>query len=110
MFICFLYLSVCSHTITNMRGVIQSPNNPHDYPHNTNCEWIIAAPKGNKIQLTFSQFEMEYYDDSCQFDYLEIMQLDIVTKLVLEKNKYCETGVLPPPLLSFSEEIKIRSV
>lgn len=52
---------------------------------------------------------MEYYDNSCQFDFLEIMQLDS-SNTVLEQKKYCETGVLPPQFLSFSEVVKIKSV
>lgn len=102
-----IYLSVCIHTINNLRGVIQSPNNPHDYPHNARCEWTIVAPKGNKIQLTFTQFEMEYYDQTCRFDFLEITQMDSSSN-VLDTKKYCETGVLPPPFVSFSDVVKIK--
>lgn len=102
-------LSVCSRNITNWHGVIQSPNNPHDYPHNSRCEWTIIAPMGYRIKWTFTQFEMEYYHNSCELDYLEITQIGYFDN-ELEKKKYCgnSAGILPPPFSSFSEVVKIK--
>ena len=57
--------------------MIESPNYPLPYPHNRNCSWAIAAPRGNKINVTFSNFELESHSWSgnCTFDHLTVSEL-----------------------------------
>lgn len=52
------YYANCSRTITDINGVIESPNygNPY-FKDPINCSWTIHAPKGNKIVLQFSHYE-----------------------------------------------------
>lgn len=52
------YYSNCTRTITDINGVIESPNfdNPY-YKDPINCSWTIQAPKGNQIVLQFSHYE-----------------------------------------------------
>ncbi|XP_071569184.1 cubilin isoform X2 [Temnothorax nylanderi] len=68
-------------------GVIESPNFPNKYEHSTNCSWIIEAPIGNTINLTFSHFDLEGQGpmwlgsklgttEQCTYDYLQIMEGD----------------------------------
>ena len=57
-------------------GVVESPGFPEPYPHNRDCTWTLAAPRGNKLNLTFSHFEVEdpHYNGTCVYDYVEIIE------------------------------------
>lgn len=79
----FLKYSIkCNRTINADSGVIESPNFPNDYPHNTDCAWTIVVSRGNKISYQFShfhlendnQFHNETNDHICKYDYVEISQ------------------------------------
>ncbi|RZF39688.1 hypothetical protein LSTR_LSTR013176 [Laodelphax striatellus] len=53
------YKTVCEGVeLTGFRGVIESPNFPAIFEPSVNCTWIIKAPQGNKINITFSHFDM----------------------------------------------------
>jgi CUB domain len=63
---------VCNNHLRGYRGVIESPNFPDDYPHNANCSWIVHAPPGNKINVSFSHFALENIDSGCSVDYIRV--------------------------------------
>ena len=68
-----MYLLECTRNITGYRGVIESPNFPQPYDSLLNCTWTITAPHGNKINLTFSHFDLETKTfKECIKDYLLI--------------------------------------
>lgn len=65
----------CQNRVLNdTTGVIESPNFPDQYPHNRNCSWIIQAPLGNNISMSFSHFEVEadIVGTACRNDFLEV--------------------------------------
>jgi len=77
----FLFATDCNNVVSGFSGVIESPNFPSDYPDGMDCTWNITAPKGNKINVTFSHFELE--DNfwlrrwrktlrDCTYDYVEV--------------------------------------
>ncbi|XP_076174105.1 cubilin isoform X2 [Ptiloglossa arizonensis] len=68
------YETLCQNVVHGFYGVIESPNFPNKYEHNLNCSWTIDAPRGNRVNLTFSHFDLEEQDDSCQYDYLKIRE------------------------------------
>jgi cubilin len=69
----YVYITVCRLKLFDYRGVIESPNFPNPYPHNRNCSWIISAPPGNKINITFTHFELESpFEGNCSYDFLEV--------------------------------------
>ena len=48
----------------NLNAVAQvqmfnSPNYPNAYPNGANCVWVITAPAGCKVLLTFTDFNTE---------------------------------------------------
>ncbi|OXB62245.1 hypothetical protein ASZ78_015171 [Callipepla squamata] len=45
--------------LTDPSGVFTSPCYPSDYPNSQACKWVIRAPHGFIIQLTFSDFDIE---------------------------------------------------
>lgn len=56
--------------------MIESPNFPEPYPHTRDCLWTIAAPRGNRVNITFSHFEVEEpsANGTCLMDYVEIFE------------------------------------
>ncbi|MPD03586.1 Cubilin [Portunus trituberculatus] len=40
------------------------------YNHNLSCAWIIAVPRGQVINITFSYFHLE--GSYCHFDWLQV--------------------------------------
>ncbi|XP_058537778.1 cubilin isoform X1 [Neofelis nebulosa] len=48
-------------------GVITSPNYPASYDSSTHCSWLLEAPQGHTITLTFSDFDIEAHA-TCAWD------------------------------------------
>lgn len=100
--------TVCKRVLTEHRGVIQSPNYPGSYSENLDCEWKIAAPKGNTIYVEFTDFKMEeHYSESaeCSFDYVQIEQRD-ERDAVVQTQKYCHG--IPEAFTSFTQTVVIK--
>ena len=57
-------------------GEVTSPNYPAKYPHNKVDSRTISVPAGKKIELTFTYFAIEFYQEGgqiyCSYDKLEI--------------------------------------
>lgn len=69
------YMAVCNNRLTGFGGSIESPNFPNEYPQNQNCTWDIVVTKGNKINISFSDFDMESSSnnsETCTFDWVEV--------------------------------------
>ncbi|NWY12050.1 AGRG6 protein, partial [Aphelocoma coerulescens] len=49
----------CRTVLTDSSGIFTSPCFPSDYPNSQACKWIIRAPHGFIIQLTFIDFDIE---------------------------------------------------
>lgn len=65
---------LCGGQFYSTRGSIRSPGRPK-YLGDQNCEWIINAPPGQQIELTFDYFELEgggLITKECRYDWLEI--------------------------------------
>lgn len=72
-----IYNTACNNEIgKGWRGVIESPNFPNAYPLSRNCTWRITAPRGNRLQLTFSHMQLESAEN-CQYDYVELSLIHI---------------------------------
>ncbi|CAG5136883.1 unnamed protein product, partial [Candidula unifasciata] len=88
----------CNRHLTGIGGVIESPNFPNTYPHHTNCTWIIEAPAGNRINVSFAAFRLEDEDPkNCHYDILEIR--DGGDSNAREMKKLCG-GNFPDPVQS----------
>ncbi|KAI4562255.1 hypothetical protein MJT46_011217 [Ovis ammon polii x Ovis aries] len=48
-------------------GVISSPNYPAAYDSLTHCSWLLEAPQGHTINLTFTDFDIEAHEN-CAWD------------------------------------------
>lgn len=76
-----LFETDCNTVVTGFSGVIESPNFPSQYSDGLDCTWNITAPRGNKINATFSHFQLEvtYWlwgprlmINNCSQDYVEV--------------------------------------
>ncbi|KAG7527098.1 cubilin [Solea senegalensis] len=52
-------------------GVISSPNYPNTYPGPSRCAWLLEAPMGHTITLTFSYFNLELHP-TCGWDSVSV--------------------------------------
>ncbi|CAL8142101.1 unnamed protein product [Orchesella dallaii] len=105
------YRSLCNRMLKGFQGVIESPNYPNPYPHNRNCTWIIEASRGNKVNVSFSHFDIEApYRGNCSYDFVEITEwtrYNSDNKTIL--GTYCGTN-RPRLVSSTSDTIAISFV
>ncbi|EGT45210.1 hypothetical protein CAEBREN_32056 [Caenorhabditis brenneri] len=55
--------------------IIQSPEYPQRIPNSVECEYVMAAPNGHRLMLTFDadKFEIDPGSETCEmFDYIEV--------------------------------------
>ncbi|XP_076436087.1 cubilin-like isoform X2 [Babylonia areolata] len=82
----------CGWTTTNLTGTIESPNFPSNnshYPNNQDCVYIIKAPDGYQVTLTFIDFNLEAATN-CSSDYLEIRDGDESSQII---GRHCDTSL-----------------
>ncbi|KAL2085662.1 hypothetical protein ACEWY4_018982 [Coilia grayii] len=63
--------SDCGGWQTGEGGVIASPAYPNNYPGPSRCAWLLEAPQGHTITLTFSYFHVEEHS-TCRWDSVTI--------------------------------------
>ncbi|XP_016988568.1 cubilin homolog [Drosophila rhopaloa] len=64
----------CGGKFSARRGMIQSPNYPHEYPLNTHCEWQVEVSPHHRIVFEIEDLELEM-GFQCDWDYLEAFDL-----------------------------------
>ena len=102
---CFV-VSGCHNKFSGFRGVIESPNFPQNYENLSNCSWVISVPVGNKINITFSHFNVEASNGPCMKDYIMIQEGDNnepTTQLL--KTCDAEENVLPLRISSSERQV-----
>lgn len=76
------------------------------YVNNGDCKWIIFAPLGYLVQLSFQSFEMEEHG-SCRYDYVSVFD-----NIVDRENsstpigKYCGSSI-PPVIISTTRALTL---
>ena len=71
---CYIIISIVLDCRTEQRGYIgmfTSQSYPNNYDNNLRCEWLIMSEPSTKIQMRFTDFDLER-DDDCNYDFLEI--------------------------------------
>jgi hypothetical protein len=51
----------------NVEGTIEDGSGPENYSMETNCKWLITAPKGKVIHFKFTEFDTEALTDWVYF-------------------------------------------
>ncbi|XP_068628109.1 cubilin-like [Battus philenor] len=118
------YNTICQCNISGNYGVVESPGFPSNYPLYSNCLWSIKVPPGNKINITFTHFEIfkttRFYhpwmrqpnvlslrlsSDNCDLDYVQISE----TSDTSVSKKICGSS-MPKPLHIQSNKVNIKFV
>ena len=77
--LCILLCVVCGGVFTQEGTTIRSPYYPDPYPRNRECKYLIMAPEGSSITLTFTTFDIEKSNDElCRYDNLEVRPLTVL--------------------------------
>lgn len=95
--------SVCGGTLLSESGAFGSPDYPNSYPISSECVWNITASSGNRVQLSFSVFNIEE-SEFCNTDYLEIRNGNISGSLI---GRYCGSNI-PSTLTEEYESLWIK--
>ncbi|NP_445784.3 cubilin precursor [Rattus norvegicus] len=91
----------CGGIRTGDNGVISSPNYPNLYSAWTHCSWLLKAPEGHTITLTFSDFLLEAHP-TCTSDSVTVRNGDSPGSPVI--GRYCGQSV-PRPIQSGSNQL-----
>ena len=51
----------CSECVCSTTGVITSPGYPIYYPNNLEVSWLIQVPSGQRIEIIFKSFIVQYH-------------------------------------------------
>lgn len=91
----------CGGVIKSLGHEIQPPKQSSSaYEHDADCVWVIVAPKGFIVQLTFSTFHLELSSD-CELDYVSLY--DGTVRNGTNIQKYCGTDL--PPISQSSDNV-----
>ncbi|XP_076455694.1 uncharacterized protein LOC143290240 isoform X2 [Babylonia areolata] len=94
----------CGWNTTALQGTVQSPNFPGNYSNNQDCVYIITAPAGYQVTLTFTDFDLEP-QGKCSYDFVEIRDGRNETSPLLAF--HCISS-LPGPDRTFGNQMWIR--
>jgi len=61
----------CGGELSGLTGSFVSPNYPLPYGHSTTCFWNVSVSRGSKIELRFTDFDLERHS-VCYFDYVQV--------------------------------------
>ncbi|KAM5138221.1 embryonic protein UVS.2-like [Mantella aurantiaca] len=104
--------AVYGGTFTTDGGCVVSPKYPSAYPNNAIGTYVIIAPPGNQIKLSFSDFNMENAP-LCSSDYLMIIDGGDLNAPMLgiycgKRSNLFVTSSGPTMLLQFSSNSQIK--
>ncbi|XP_075440759.1 embryonic protein UVS.2-like isoform X2 [Ascaphus truei] len=89
----------CGGTFPSDNGIVTSPGYPKKYPNSMDCIFLILAPVGYKIKMTFTNFKLEYASNCSQSnDYLVVYDGSRLTAPKL--GTFCSNRQIPPPVFS----------
>ncbi|KAF2368216.1 EGF-like domain, partial [Trinorchestia longiramus] len=101
----------CGGILKGTSGSVSSPNNPGTYPGNSDCTWVIEAPPGHVVQITWQMFALESHAN-CAYDYVEIFDnSSIAMSDAMNRQsaplQYCGSS-LPPVMTSQGEIVTVH--
>lgn len=94
----------CGGILKKDEGVIKSPIENERYQPNTDCTWVIVAPPGHVIMLTWASFDLEF-SNGCKYDYVELF--DNSTNHGGLMGTYCG-GNIPPSAFTNGNKMTIH--
>ncbi|XP_031566190.1 uncharacterized protein LOC116301292 [Actinia tenebrosa] len=58
----YCYYQSCNYTLTDKKGVFQSPGFPGKYPDGQLCSWRIMVPDNHTVRVHFTHFSLDEND------------------------------------------------
>ncbi|KAM3593822.1 uncharacterized protein V6R79_022582 [Siganus canaliculatus] len=95
--------SECGGWQTGEGGFLSSPNYPNTYPSPSRCAWLLEAPLGHTIKLTFSYFSLEPHS-KCEWDSITIFNGGSPGSPII--GQYCGTNT-PGTIQSGSNKLAV---
>ncbi|XP_053662149.1 cubilin homolog [Anopheles marshallii] len=98
----------CGGVLMREDTIIRSPMIAESgkYQHDAQCEWIIVAPAGHAIQLTWNSFELEV-SGRCVYDYVQVFDNSTYGNSLV--GRYCGSEK-PPAITSTGNILTIQFV
>uniref|UniRef100_A0A182M8Q1 Cubilin n=1 Tax=Anopheles culicifacies TaxID=139723 RepID=A0A182M8Q1_9DIPT len=98
----------CGGVLMREDTIIRSPmiSETGKYQHDARCEWIIVAPPGHAVQLTWNSFELEV-SARCGYDYVQVFDNSSLANSLV--GRYCGTEK-PPAITSTGNIVTIQFV
>ncbi|KAM6261207.1 tolloid-like protein 1 isoform 3-T4 [Porphyrio hochstetteri] len=96
----------CEQKIHSPNGIITSPNWPDKYPSRKECTWEISATPGQRVKLTFNEFEIEQHQE-CAYDHLEVFDGESEKSPIL--GRLCGNRI-PDPLIATGNKMFLRFI
>ncbi|XP_053569959.1 cubilin [Bombina bombina] len=93
----------CGGIQTGESGVISSPNYPQPYNNESHCAWLLDAPEGYTISLSFTHLDI-VYKSACRSSSVTVINGGSVASPVI--GQYCGT-VSPGTLQSGSNKMLV---
>ncbi|GAB1597689.1 hypothetical protein Ahia01_000045500, partial [Argonauta hians] len=87
----------CGGNLHVQNGTINSPNYPQNYPHNSNCDWLITPKKGYFIKINFKDFNI---NGNCSSNYLTMSERNTPS------DQYCGSSLKGHSMM-FNSEVLI---
>ncbi|XP_074652971.1 cubilin-like [Tubulanus polymorphus] len=103
-----LFKTACGGQFTSPVGEIQSPNQPQNYPPESNCTWTITVTPGRTVNITFESLDI-LATSECQNDYIQFYNGDSLTSPTLG-DKYCGNTIPVGSIGSSSNSLTVQFV
>lgn len=95
----------CGGLVSTASGAIASPNFPHPYPANVQCEYVVSVARGSRIVAHFVTLELDELPQ-CPLDYVELFDGNDQHSPTL--GRYCGNRHTPPLLQTSSSHLFVR--
>ena len=62
----------CGGSYTNASGILTSPSYPNPYPQPAHCIYLITAPIGTYVKISFIRMDVNCQKTHSSYDYIEM--------------------------------------
>lgn len=69
---CEMETNACGGVLASASGTLKYPISDL-YPHNSRCAWLIRTIVTQVLNVTFTNFDIEYSTNDCRFDWLQVI-------------------------------------
>ncbi|XP_042541866.1 cubilin [Dipodomys spectabilis] len=83
------FFTDCGGIQVGESGVVTSPNYPGTYSNSSHCAWLLEAPPGHTITLTFRDIDIENHV-TCSWDSVTVRNGGLPTSPII--GRYCGTS------------------